>query len=89
MAHIPTLHVGYSCGRCCPAIWLGGYRSRSYVQGRVESFTLAELAALIDETARTKSVIEVWWCKTNRRESFRLRLKVGFCGDSARSDGVR
>jgi hypothetical protein len=71
------------------AIWLGGYRSRSYIQRRAESFTLAEFAALIDETARTKSVIEAWWCKTNRRESFRLRLKVWFCGDYARSDGVR
>lgn len=63
------------------AIWLGGYRSGSYIQERGVSFTLAELAALIDETARTRSVIEAW-SRTNRRESFRLRLKVWFYGDS-------
>ncbi len=64
------------------AIWLGGYRSRSHIQGRAESFTLTELAALIDETARTKSVIAACY-QTNRRESLRLRLKLWFCGDSA------
>jgi hypothetical protein len=63
------------------AIWLGGHRSHSYIQGRAETFTLAKLAALIDETARTKSVIEAWWYKTTRRESFVQRLKVWFCGD--------
>jgi hypothetical protein len=64
------------------AIWLGGYRSDSHILGRAESFTLGELAALIDETARTKSVIEAGY-QTNRRESFRLRVKLWFCGDSA------
>jgi hypothetical protein len=62
------------------AIWLGGCRSRSHIQGRAESFTLAELAALIDEIARTKSVIDACY-KTDRRE--RLRLKLWFCGDPA------
>jgi hypothetical protein len=46
------------------AIWLGGGRSQSY--------TLAELAALIEACQ-----------ETNRRESFRLRLRLWFCGDSA------
>jgi hypothetical protein len=64
------------------AVWLGGYRSRSYIEGQAESFTLAELAALIDDTARAASVIDA--CQeTNRRESLRLRLKLWFCGDSA------
>jgi hypothetical protein len=64
------------------AIWLGGYRSRSYIQGRAEGLSLAELAALIEETARTKSIIEAEY-DTNRRESFRQRLKLWFCGGSA------
>ena len=64
------------------AIWLGGYRSHSHIQGKAESFTLAELAALIDETAHTKSVTEAFH-GTNRRLSVRLRLKLWFCGDSA------
>ena len=64
------------------AIWVGGYRSRSHIQGRAESFSLAELAALIDETARTKSVTEAFY-RTNRREGLRLPLKLWFCGDPA------
>lgn len=63
------------------AVWLGGYRSRSHIQGRAESFTLAELGGLIEEADRAKSVTEAWY-PTNRRESVRLRLKVWFCGDS-------
>jgi hypothetical protein len=69
------------------AIWLGGYRSQSYIQERAESFTLAELAALIDATASTKAVIEAEY-RTNRRESFRQRLKLWFCGDSASLSAV-
>jgi hypothetical protein len=69
------------------AIWLGGSRSQSYIQGRAESFPVSELAALIDETARTKSVIEACY-KTNRGEGFRLRLKLWFCGDSASLSAV-
>lgn len=64
------------------AIWLGGCRSRSYIHGNTESFTLAELAALIDETARAESVIVACY-KTHQREVFRLPLKHWFCGDSA------
>jgi hypothetical protein len=64
------------------AIWLGGYRSRSHIQGRAETFSPEELAALIDETAHVKSVIEACYL-TNRREGFRQRLKIWFCGDSA------
>ncbi|MBZ5577698.1 MAG: hypothetical protein LAP40_14145 [Acidobacteriia bacterium] len=64
------------------AIWLGGSRSRSYIQGRAESFSLAELTALIDETARAKSIVEA--CHPpNRREGLRARLKRGFRGDPA------
>jgi len=63
-------------------IWLGGRRSLSYIQERAESLSLAELAALIEETARTKSIIEAGYYP-NRRESFRQRLKLWFCGDSA------
>jgi len=62
------------------AIWLGGYRSRSYIQGRGESLNLAELAVLIGETRRTKSVIEAEY-KTYRRDSLALRVKLWFCGD--------
>jgi len=64
------------------AVWLGGYRSMSHIERKAETFTLAELAALIDETARTKSVIEAVY-QPKRRESFLGRLKVWFCGDSA------
>jgi hypothetical protein len=64
------------------AIWLGGGRSNSYTQGRAESFTLDELAALIDETARRKSITDACY-DTSRREGLRLRLKLWFCGDSA------
>jgi hypothetical protein len=64
------------------AIWLGGYRSHSHIQGRAESLTLGELARLIDETARTKSVVEALY-PANRKESLPLRIKVWFCGDSA------
>lgn len=61
------------------AVWLGGYRSHSHIQGRTESFTVAELAALIAQTSRLKSVTEAEW---NGRESLGVRLKVWFCGDS-------
>jgi len=64
------------------AIWLGGYRSNSHIQGMAEAFTLTELDAVIDETARAASVIEA--CnETNRREGFRQRFRRGFRGDSA------
>ncbi len=64
------------------AIWLGGYRSRSYIEGMAEAFTIAELDALIEETARAASVLEA--CReTNRREGFLRRLRRGFRGDPA------
>jgi len=79
------IHVAFGRGKSLDllrrAIWLGGHRSRSYIQGRAESFTLAELGTLIEETARTKSVIEAWY-GTNQREGFWQRVGVWFCGDS-------
>jgi hypothetical protein len=64
------------------AIWLGGCRSRSFSPGTVESFTLAELAAVIDETARAASIVGAR-SKANRREGFRQRLRLSFRGDPA------
>ncbi len=64
------------------AIWLGGHRSDSHIEGRAESLTLRELAALIDETARTKSVVEAGY-DANRRKGFWLRIRRGFYGDPA------
>ena len=64
------------------ATWVGGGRSQSYIRGRAERFTLAELAALINETARTKSVTGLLF-HANWRESLRQRVKVWFFGDSA------
>lgn len=54
------------------AVWLGSCRSDSY--------TLSEFAALLDETARTESVIDAC-LEVNRRERLPLRLRLWFFGD--------
>lgn len=63
--------IGVVFGRCRSLELL---RRAIWLGGcRSQSYTLAEFAALIDEAAQ----------KTNRRESFPLRVKLWFCGDSA------
>jgi hypothetical protein len=58
------------------AVWLGVCRSRS-IRERTEAFSLAELAALIDETATGSCD------KPSQPEGFRQRLRLGFRGDPA------
>jgi hypothetical protein len=62
------------------AIWLGGYKSHSHIAGRAESLTLAELAVLIRQTARTAQVERALF-DSNPRPSLWDRLNCAFRGD--------
>jgi hypothetical protein len=62
------------------AIWLGGYKSHSYIAGRAENLTLAELSALIRQTSRTTQVEQALY-DSNRRTSLWDRLNYAFRGD--------